>query len=130
MSGSLAGKSRGAGGRTLIVERNPLRLSCPFNPFESDGAVVAGDACEDDVVACKVLEISKVLEGGWETHCFLLEGVAGCLGVDSAVFLSFDRFVLAGFAGEVSRIVLRGRERTRRGRKRHAKQRRASFFCR
>lgn len=68
----------------MIVKGNPLRLSCPFNPFECDSAVIAGDACEDDIVTCKV--------------CLLFEGVAGCFCVDAAVFFSFDRLVFSGFS--------------------------------
>lgn len=84
VSGLLVGEVEWWRGLTLIVKGNPLRLSCPFNPFECDCAVVAGDACEDDTVACKV--------------CLLLEGVAGCLCVDTAVFLSFDWLVFSGFS--------------------------------
>lgn len=63
VSGLLAENSNCGRALTLIVKRDPLRLSCPFNPFEGDGAVVAGDARKDDIIACKVLKISIILNG-------------------------------------------------------------------
>jgi hypothetical protein len=69
----------------LVVERDPLRLSCPFNPFECHGAVISGDACEDDIVACKVLEISIVLEGDGRL-------TASCLKALPAVFALIPRY--------------------------------------
>lgn len=62
VSGLLAENLNGRRILTLIVEGDPLRLSCSFNPLEGDGAIVAGDARKDDIVACKVLEISIVVE--------------------------------------------------------------------
>lgn len=91
---------------TLIVKGNPLRLSCSFNTFKGHGAVVTGDACKNDIVARKVLKISGVFGRWLETHCFLLEGVAGRLRVNSAILFSLDCLVLSGFTVAVSRVSL------------------------
>lgn len=85
MSGLSAENSNGGRGHTLIVEGNPLRLSCPFNPFECHGAVVSVDACKDDIVACKVLEISIVWEGGGRP-------TASCLKALPVVFALIPRY--------------------------------------